>query len=73
MTIKQYLKKENISLRELARRLNISAVYLSDLRDRKRQTISKKVADKFKEVAPEIDITEEEKIIYKIKEAKDEI
>lgn len=68
MTIEQYVNKFNISYRELAKRLEISAPYLLDLKNGRRKTISEKVGNKFKEVAPEIDIIKEQKIIYKIKE-----
>lgn len=68
MTIEQYINKYNISYRELARKLEISAPYLLDLKNGRRKSISEKVANKFKEVAPEIDIIKEQKIVYKIKE-----
>ena len=67
MTIEQYVNKYNISYRELARRLEISAPFLIDLKNGRRKTISEKVGDKFKKVAPEIDIIKEQKIVYKIK------
>ena len=69
MTIKEYVLKNNISYRELARRLNISVVYLCDLATGKRKTISEKVANIFKEVAPEIEIeiTEEIRKYYKVR------
>ncbi len=70
MTIEQYVNKYKISYRELAKRLEISAPYLLDLKNGRRKTISEKVGDKFKEVAPEIDIIKEQKIIYKIKESE---
>ena len=66
MTIQEYVSKNNISYRELARRLNISVVYLCDLVKERRKTISEKLANKFKEVAPEIEIMEETRKIYKI-------
>lgn len=68
MTIKEYVKINNISYRELARRLNISVTYLCDLSKGNRQTISEQVANKLKEVAPEIDIILEIKKIYRLKE-----
>lgn len=68
MNIKEYLKTKNISLRELARKLEISPTYLSDLRDGKRKSISEKVYKKFCIIAPEIDIKAEEKIIYKMED-----
>ena len=66
MSISEYLEKHNISLRELARRLEISQTYLADLRDGKRKTISENLAYKFKEIAPEITIIKEVKSIYKV-------
>lgn len=66
MTIREYVFKNNISYRELARRLNISVVYLCDLAKGRRRTISEKLANKFKEVAPEIEITEEIRKYYKV-------
>ena len=68
MTIREYVEINKISYRELARRLNISVVYLCDLRDKRRKNISEQLANKFKEVAPEIDIMTEIKKVYKLKE-----
>ena len=70
MTIEQYVKENNISYRELARKLEISAPFLIDLKNGRRKSISEKVANKFKKVAPEIDIIKEQKIVYKIKESE---
>lgn len=66
MTIKEYVLKNNISYRELARRLNISVTYLCDLSEGKRETTSEKMANRFKKVAPEIEMTEEIRKIYKV-------
>lgn len=66
MTIREYVLKNNISYRELARKLNISVVYLCDLAKGRRKTISEKVANRFKEVAPEIEIIEETRKYYKV-------
>lgn len=66
MTIQEYVSKNNISYRELARRLNISVTYLCDLAKKRKKTISEKVANKFKEVAPEIELIEETRKIYKL-------
>ena len=68
MNIKEYLLKENISLRELARRLGISATYLADLRDGRRKTISYKTYIKFLTTAPEININKIKKVIYKMED-----
>ena len=48
MTIEQYVKENNISYRELARKLEISAPFLIDLKNGRRKSISEKVANKFK-------------------------
>lgn len=39
MTIREYVFKNNISYRELARRLNISVVYLCDLAKGRKRAI----------------------------------
>lgn len=45
MTIEQYVKENSISYRELARKLEISAPYLLNLKNGRRKTISEKVAN----------------------------
>ena len=66
MNIREYLEKQNISLRELARRLEISPTYLADLRDGKRKIISENLGYRFKEKAPEITIIKEIKLMYRV-------
>lgn len=67
MTIKEYIKKYNITYRELAKRLGISATYLSDLSKGRRLTMSGEVANRFNQIAPEIEIILEQKTIYKVR------
>lgn len=66
MTIREYVFKYNITYTELAKRLNISTSYLYNLSEGKRKYISEKLANKFKEVAPEIDIKKETRVYFKI-------
>ena len=67
VTIREYVFKNNISYRQLARQLNISQAYLCDLSKGRRETISEEVANRFKAIAPEIDITVETRKFYRIR------
>lgn len=67
VTIREYVFRNNISYKQLAKQLNISQAYLCDLSKGRRETISENLANRFKEVAPEIDITTEIRKYYKIK------
>lgn len=72
MTIEQYINKYNISYRELARRIGISVTYLINLKNGANSLINEKIGERFKEIAPEIDIKKEVKYFYRIKEEKNE-
>lgn len=67
MTIREYIFKNNISYRQLAKQLGISHTYLYDLSKSKRKTISEEVANRFKAIAPEIDVMVETKKYYRIR------
>lgn len=67
VTIREYIFKNNISYRQLAKQLGISHTYLYDLSKSKRKTISEEVANRFKAIAPEIDVMVETKKYYRIR------
>lgn len=67
VTIREYIFKNNISYRQLAKQLGISHTYLYDLSKSRRKTISEEVANRFKAIAPEIDMTVETKQYYRIR------
>ena len=67
MTIREYVFKNNISYRQFAKQLNISQAYLCDLSKGRRETVSEEVANRFKAIAPEIDITVEIRKYYRIR------
>ena len=67
VTIREYIFKNNISYRQLAKQLGISHTYLYDLSKSKRKTISEEVANRFKAIAPEIGVMVETKKYYRIR------
>ena len=66
MTIQEYVEKNGISIRAFAMKIGISSTYLSDLINKRRTHISEELANKIKEVAPEVGIIKKTKIVYKV-------
>lgn len=66
MTIQEYVEKNGISIRAFAMKIGISSTYLADLINKRRTHISEELANRIKEVAPEVGIIKETKIVYKV-------